>query len=109
PWISGEFGLVDDQGSGGSLTGSLFELIGPAAVIGHGFAAEHLRIVDLRIIDEDHNDLALHTVLKIVPVELRSHDAITGENQVRVDGYRILLLLGPSHKVVGEFQRPGMV
>ena len=102
--IGGGDGLVHDDAGGGALGGGDLVLVHPAAVVGHGFAAEDLRvelaglgIEDRRIVDEHDDGLAAHVhALVVVPVVLGGDDAIADEHDVAV------LLLDMFHDAGGE-------
>jgi hypothetical protein len=108
-------GLVHDQHRRRSLPGPFLELVGPAPVVGHRLAAEHLRVErrrvggigDRRIVDEDDDGLALDVdVLEVVPAELRRLDAVAGEDDVRlVDLRAVGHVLRPRDHVVFPRER----
>ncbi len=94
PAIRGGCGLVHDQHALRTAARGFFELVGPAAVVGHGLAIECARLVGLEIgvVDQHHGDLAVQVdVLVIVPVALGGIDAVADEHQRGVlDRHRIL-------------------
>ena len=77
---------MNDDGAIGFLARGLFEFVSPAPVIGHGAAAEEIRIriVEARVVDQNERYLAVHIDTGIViPVVLRRHDAMADEHQRR--------------------------
>ena len=84
PAIGGRFGVVDDDRGGGALARGFLELVGPAAIIGHGAAVERTgqaRRLIIRVIDQDQHRLALHVQAGIVvPALFRGVDAIADEH-----------------------------
>ena len=82
PAIRGRGRLVDDQHAGGALAGGFLVLVGPAAIIGHGLAAEVADPgLEVRIVDQHDQDLALQVhALEVVPVPLGGLDAIADED-----------------------------
>ena len=113
--IAGGPGFVHDEDRGRALARSLFELVGPAAVVGHRVALERLRVElgrigrigHRRIVDEDEDRLALDVhVLEVVPVEFGRFDAIAGEHHVGVlDRRAVGHVFGPRHDIVGPLER----
>ena len=55
--IAGEIGAVNDEHAHGSAARGFFIFVGPAAVVGEGFALEELLIVRRRLVDDDQGDL----------------------------------------------------
>ena len=86
PAVAGEVGAVDDERADGAHAGGLLELVGPAAVVGEGLAAEELGVVGGRVADDAEDDLALDVDAGVVvPVELGRGDAVADEDDGRVD------------------------
>src|SRR5690606_28899805 len=74
PAIACAVGVVDDQRRDGAAAGRFFELVGPAAIVGHRAAAEFaeavfaLRRDEIGIVDQKDRDLALEVdALEVVP------------------------------------------
>ncbi len=87
PAVAGEVGAVDDEGADGSHAGGLLELVGPAAVVGEGFAAEEFGVVGGWVADDAENDFALDVDAGVVvPVELGGGDAVADEDDGGVEG-----------------------
>ena len=87
PGIAGRRGLVHDQRGGGALSRGLFELVGPAPVVGHRVTAKQLGVLgrEARVVDKDDGGLAGHVHAGVVvPVVLGGHDAIADEHQLAV-------------------------
>ena len=87
PAVRGRRRLVHDQHARRPVLGGLLVLVGPAAVIGHGLAAEGVqrRLLEIGVIDQDDQDLAAQVlVLEVVPVPLGRIDAVADEDQGRV-------------------------
>ncbi|MNE07329.1 hypothetical protein D3C80_999430 [compost metagenome] len=82
PAIGGRARLVDDQHAGRALTRRLFVLVGPATVIGHRLAAKGVQrgLLKVGVIDQNHDDLAAHVGLEVVPLALGRAGAITHED-----------------------------
>ena len=86
PAVAGEVGAVDDERADGSFAGGLLEFVGPAAVVGEGFAAEEVGIVGGRVADDAEDDFAFDVDAGVVvPVELGSGDAVADEDDGGVD------------------------
>ncbi len=103
PIVGGRLALVDDQAARRAGGQGRLVLVAPAAVVGHRLAAE-AAVVERRIADEDHRDLALHVELGIsgvvVPLLLGRVDAVAEEDQLGVDE-----LLGPGREAAAD---PGL-
>ena len=100
--------------TGRALPRRLFELVGPAAVIGHRPALEERVVMgeEARIVDEDDDDFPLHVEARvIVPILLGRDDAVAHEDQRRAsDGdVRAIVLRRHPHGLVGIFERLGAV
>ena len=92
-WITRRARLVNNDGCGGAFLSGDFILVGPAAVVGHRLAFEHLlielrRILRVRygrIVDEHDNGLAFHIdTFVIVPAVFRRDNAISDKNDIGV-------------------------
>ena len=79
---------MDDDRAGGALPGGLLIFVSPAAVIGHGLAAERtLKALgaEIGIVDQDDCRLAGHVhAFIIVPAALGRIDSVTDENELAV-------------------------
>ena len=100
---------MDDDRRGGPLTGGLLELVGPAAVVGHGAAPEQLLVAgrEARVIDEDDRGLAAHVDAGvIVPARLGRDHPVPHEHQGAL-GQRDLRrhALGPDDHVLAVGER----
>ena len=86
PAIGGRIGLMDHQEADGAPARGFLVLVGPAAVIGHGLAAEvALAGLEVGVIDQHQADLPLHVdALEVVPVPLGRGHAIAKEDDGRV-------------------------
>ncbi|VTO13307.1 Uncharacterised protein [Brevundimonas vancanneytii] len=86
PAVGGGLGLMHDQHARRALTCGFLELVGPAAVIGHGLAAEGVqrRVFEVGVVDQDDDHLAAHVGLEVVPLTLGRADAVADEDQRRV-------------------------
>ena len=86
PPISRRCGVVDDQDGSSTLTRRFFIFVGPAAIIGHGFAAKgafQAIIFKVGVIDHHNDGLALHIYACIVvPAFFRRYNAVANENHV---------------------------
>ena len=108
PSVGGEIGAVDDERADRSFAGGLLELVGPAAVVGEGFAAEEGGVVGGRVVDEAEDDFAFDVdVGEVVPVELGCGDAVADPDDggVERDGGGELLV--EDDEVIGEFEMDG--
>ena len=113
PWIARRVRLMNDQRRDRAAPRRLFVLVRPAAVIGHGLAAELARDLlarrglEVRVIDQHDGDLAFEVdALEIVPAALRRGHAITDEDHRRVgDADAIDRPHGAEIDIVGEAQR----
>ena len=79
--------LMDDQHPGRALTRHLLVFVGPAAIVGHGLAAEGVqgRFFEIGVIDQDDQHLAAQILpLEVVPIPLGRGDPIADEDQGRV-------------------------
>jgi hypothetical protein len=86
PAVAGEVGAVDDERADGSHARGLFELIGPAAVVGEGIAAEEGWVFRGRVAYDAEDDFAFDVdVGVVVPVELGRVDAVADEDDGGVD------------------------
>ena len=104
PRIPRRAGLVDDKRPERTHRGGFFELVGPAAVVGHRLPAEV--VLARRIVHQDHQDLPGEIgVAEVVPPVLRRLDPVADEEQLSpgLDGRRHSP--GPGHEV--ERRRPG--
>ena len=86
PAVGRRVGLVHDQDTGGALARGLLVLVGPAAVVGHGLAAEvAVAGLEVGVVDQHDGDLAVQVdALEVVPVALRRLDAIAAEHERQV-------------------------
>jgi hypothetical protein len=77
---------MNDQHAQGPATGRLLIFVGPAAIIGHGLAAEiALSAFKIRVVDQDDEKLAPYVLtFEIIPVALGCRDPIAHEQQRRV-------------------------
>jgi hypothetical protein len=77
---------VNQQDTGGSLTGGFFDFVGVAAVVAHGLAAETALILERRIVDQHEQDFSgdIDAVV-IVPALFRGVDSIADEDEVSGD------------------------
>ena len=105
PAIGGRECVVDDQRARRALPRRFLELVGPAAVIGHPLALERTGFVlgvIVRVVDQDHRDLALHVEAGIVvPTKFRGIDAVADKDQRRVDEAGLRRgAIGPGNVVV---------
>ena len=91
---------MDDEHSGGAKLRRLVVLVGPAAVVRHRIAAEHLRVQcvrlrrierDRRIVHEHDERLAFDVEsLEVIPLELGRLHAVADEHHFRLlDAHRI--------------------
>ncbi len=112
PAVAGAGRVVDDQHPKRAMAGRLLELVGPAAVVGHGSTAEaaagvvsHHRL-EVGVVDQDDHDLALEVIaLEVVPAALRRLDPIAGENQRRGgDTHPLYRPLGHDHDLLALAQ-----
>uniref|UniRef100_A0A0N5A4S5 LigA n=1 Tax=Parastrongyloides trichosuri TaxID=131310 RepID=A0A0N5A4S5_PARTI len=83
--------VVDDQNARRAVRRRDLELIGPAAIEGHGLTVElardgvAFRRAEVRVVDQHQHDLAVQVhALVVVPVALRRVDAVADEYQRRV-------------------------
>ena len=98
PGIAGEVGAVDDEGGDGTVAAGFLKLVGPAAVVGEGFAFEELFVGGGRLVDDDEDDLALDVdAAVVVPAVFGCDDAVADEDDGGVDGGR-----GRGGLVVGD-------
>ena len=59
---------MDDEHAHGSAARGFFILVGPAAVVGEGFAFEEFLIVGRRLVDDDQGDFAFQVdILAVGP------------------------------------------
>ena len=97
PAVAGGGRLVHDQGGDGAAARGLLELVGPAAVVGHGLAAELAEHglarlgLEVGVVDQEDGDLAVQVdALEVVPAALGREDAVADEDQRRVvDGHAV--------------------
>ena len=87
PAVGGGAGLVDHDEADGAAARGLLILVGPAAVVGHGLAAEVAPILAVGrglvvgVVDQDERDLAMQIdTLEVVPIALRRLHAIADED-----------------------------
>ena len=104
---------MDDKRGGGALAGGFLELVGPAAVVGHGLAVKELRVVgdEAGVVHEHDDGFALHVETGVVvPVGFRRNDAIADEDEIRVsEGDRgVGLVLGDEDGVGAELEIPAL-
>ncbi len=105
PAVARQIGAVDDQGADRALARRLFELVGPASVIGHDARVEEFRILRRRLVDDHQQHLAFDVhALEIVPAVFRRLDAIADEDDGRVDVDPGGLGLVVGHVVIAELQ-----
>jgi hypothetical protein len=86
PAVGGGPGLVDHDEAHGAPARGFLVLVGPAAVVGHGLAAEvaFSRLV-VGVVDQDERDLAVQVdALEVVPVAFRRSDPVADEDDRRV-------------------------
>src|SRR5690606_28676821 len=104
PWISGHFVVMNKNRTSSSLTGGLFQLVSPAAVIGQGPPSKKIGVFRGRIIDQKHQNLTLQVLtLKIIPVRLRCTNAVPSEYQRHLfQGNGLLLNPRPCDKLLAE-------
>ena len=82
---------MNDEHADGAAARGLFVFVGPAAVVGEGFALEELLVVGRRLVDDDQCDLALQVDLfavragVVVPVVLRRVNAVAHKDDGRID------------------------
>ncbi len=87
PAVAGEVCAVDDEGGDGTVAAGFFKLIGPAAVVGEGFAFEEICIGGGWFVDDDDDGLALDVDAGVVvPVVFRRDDAVADEDEGDVEG-----------------------
>ncbi len=110
PAVGGGLGLVHDQHAQRALARGLLVLVGPAAVIGHGPAAEAPGggVLEVRVVDQDDGDLALQVdALEVVPAALGRLDAVAHEHHGRVaDIHLVHRQQGLDHDLVALGQGP---
>src|ERR1700693_253576 len=97
PTIAGEIGAVNDQRGDRTAASGFFKLVGPAAVIGEGFAFEEFGIVGGGFGDKEKSDFAFEVVaFVVVPLIFGSGDAKTDEDDGSVDvgGFGLALVVG---------------
>src|SRR5262249_46044171 len=87
-----------------ALSCSFFKLVSPAAVIRHRLTAELCLIFELRIVDENDDDLTLYAILEIVPLVLGRDHTVTAEDEIRIRRNGVFRLLRPGHEFVTIFQ-----
>ena len=81
--------------------GRFFVFVGPAAVVGQGFAAEEGGIVGRRLVGEQDQNLALDVdTLEVVPLKFRRDDAVAHEDGLRVELHVGLLAFGDADVIV---------
>src|SRR5260221_14453217 len=81
PTVAGEGGAMDYEGADGAVARGLFELVGPAAVIGKRFALEEVRVVGNRLVHEEQGHFALEVdAFVIVPLLLGWGDALAHQS-----------------------------
>ena len=115
PAIAGARRVMDDQRADRAVAGCFLELVGPAAIIGHGLAAElaervfALRGFKVRVVDQEDGDLALQVhALEIVPAAFRGGDAIADKDHRRIgDGDLVLGLEGGEINLLAKGPRGG--
>ena len=109
PAVAGEVGAVDDEGADGSFAGGLLELVGPAAVVGEGFAGEEFGVVGGWVADDAEDDFAFDVdVGVVVPVVLGCGGAVADEDDGGVEGGGGGEGLVGDYEVVAEFQEDGL-
>ena len=68
------------------MRAACFELVGPAAVVGEGFAAEEFGIVGGRVADDADDDFAFDVdALVVVPVEFGGGGSVADEDDRGID------------------------
>ena len=91
--VAGRRGLVDDEHGRRAQFRRLLVLVGPAAVVGHGLAAEGLRIERVgigrvghrRVVDQHQERLALDVqALEVVPLIFRRLHAVADKDDLGV-------------------------
>ena len=110
PGVGGALGGVDQEDSRGTLTLGLFDLIGPAPIVGEDGPSKDRAVAQARVIHQDDHDLVFDVqTLVIVPVVFRGYDTVPNEDQVarRFDGR--IVAHRPEHVVVpvGQVARGG--
>ncbi len=104
PAVACQVGAVDDEGADGSFARGLFELVGPAAVVGESLAGEEVGIVGGWVADDAEDDFALDVdVGVVVPVVLGCGGAVADEDDGRVEGGGGREGLVGDYEVVAEF------
>src|SRR5439155_13948408 len=79
---------VNEERADRAFAGGLLVLVGPAAVIGEGLAAEKFGVVGGWVADDHEDDLALDVDAGVVvPVVLGGGDAVPDEDDGGVDVY----------------------
>src|SRR4030095_8898906 len=82
--IGGWSGFGGDEARGRTFLSGDLVFVGPAAVVGHGFAAENLRVElaglrvhNRRVVDQHDHGLAPNIdALVVIPTKLRRDDAV---------------------------------
>ena len=99
---------MDDDRSQRAVAKRLFVLVGPAAVVSERAPGEELRIVRVRLVGEQNQNLPADVgALEIVPLEFGCHDSVTHKHGLGVELFdRVFALVG-AHKVVQVLQRHG--
>ena len=83
PAVGRALRVVDDEDAGGAELLGLFELVGPAAVVGHVLAVEDAAGAVARLVDLDEEDLAGEVqALDVVPVPLGGLDEVAAIDEV---------------------------
>ena len=87
--------LVDENHSHCAFARRFFVFVGPAPVVGEGFALEKFRIVRRRLVHQHEQHFAAHVdAFVVVPVIFRRFNAIADIDNVRIDiGLRLLGLI----------------
>ena len=85
---------MHDDGACRTLAAGFFELVSPAAVIGHSAATEAAIIarIEVRIVDQDDDDFSAYIhAFVIVPAKFRRIDAVADEHEFCVGDIDVLL------------------
>ena len=99
---------MDDDGAGGATACGLFELVGPASVVGHRPTTKQCRIPrgESGVVDEDYRGLAAHVDAGvIVPSVFGRRDSMSYEHhRARSHRFDRLHAFGPDDHVVAKLE-----
>ena len=102
PAVSGSWIKKDP---GGAPARAFFDLVGPAAVIGHRLATEPIRVLDRRFTGQHQQDLAGHVhITKIIPAFFGGADPVADKDDLAGDVEDILWNRRPRHEVASTFE-----